>query len=125
MIGATNLLENLDPAILRPGRIDKKVFIGPPDLEARVEILKLNMDERPQENIKWIEMAEACPLYTTSEVEHVVNEAARIALEDRRPIAEEDILRAIHENIPTQNADKIESMRKTMFQASPKKIGFE
>lgn len=125
IIAATNILEKVDPALLRHGRIDKKVFIGPPDFEARVEILKLYMYERPQRDINWIKIAEECPLYTISELEHVVNEAARMALEDRRPITEEDILKALNENPPTLNADKIEAMRKVMYQAYPKKIGFK
>ena len=125
IIAATNILEKVDPALLRHGRIDKKVFIGPPDLEARVEILKLYMDERPQKDINWIKIAEACSLYTTSELEHTVNEAARMALEDRRPITEEDIIKALNENPPTLNADKIEAMLKIMYQTSPKKIGFK
>jgi transitional endoplasmic reticulum ATPase len=125
IIAATNILEKVDPALLRHGRIDKKVFIGPPDLEARVEILKLYMDERPQRDVNWIKIAEACSLYTTSELEHTVNEAARMALEGRRPITEIDILKALNENPPILNADKIEAMLKIMYQTSPKKIGFK
>jgi SpoVK/Ycf46/Vps4 family AAA+-type ATPase len=125
IIAATNILDKVDPALLRQGRIDKKVFIGPPDLEARVEILKLYMDERPQRDVNWIKIAEACSLYTTSELEHTVNEAARMALEGRRPITEIDILKALNENPPILNADKIEAMLKIMYQTSPKKIGFK
>jgi SpoVK/Ycf46/Vps4 family AAA+-type ATPase len=93
VIGATNLLDNIDAAIRRPGRMDKKVLIGPPDLEARVELLKLYISDRPQEKIPWVNLAETCTNYTAAELEHIVNEAARIALTDRRTISERDISR--------------------------------
>ncbi len=107
VVGATNLLEKIDPAILRPGRIDKKVFIGPPDLEARNELLKLYMYKRPQETLNWLKLAESCEYYTAAEIEHVVNEAARLALSGSRLINEEDILKALHNNAPCLNSEKI------------------
>jgi len=111
VIGATNLLENLDPAILRPGRIDKKIFIGPPDLEARVGLLRLFMADRPQDKINWLDVAEKCEFYTCAEIEHLVNEAARFAIQTPRPITEGDILRAIKSNPPVFNSKKIERMK--------------
>lgn len=111
VIGATNLLENLDPAILRPGRIDKKVFIGPPDLEARVGLLKLFMTDRPQEKINWLRVAEKCEFYTCAEIEHLVNEAARFAIKTPRPITEGDILSAIESNPPAFDSQRIEKMK--------------
>jgi transitional endoplasmic reticulum ATPase len=101
VIGATNMLERIDSAVLRPGRMDKKVFVGPPDVEARVELLKLYMLDRPQESIHWLCIAETSEGCTAAELGHIVNEAARMALDDRRSITEEDILRAIDENPPS------------------------
>ena len=49
MIGATNYLDHVDAAVGRPGRFDKKVYVGPPDLEARIEAVKLYMADRPQD----------------------------------------------------------------------------
>jgi SpoVK/Ycf46/Vps4 family AAA+-type ATPase len=113
VIGATNLMEKIDPAVLRPGRMDKKVFIGPPDLEARLELLKLYMKERPQETLNWLWLAEACPTYTSAELEYIVNEAARMALTDRRLITERDILKALEDNPPSHSNDEIARMRVT------------
>jgi SpoVK/Ycf46/Vps4 family AAA+-type ATPase len=110
VIGATNLLEKVDPAVRRPGRMDKKVFIGPPDFEARVELLKLYMQDRPQGNIDWIKTAEACAFHTPAELKHIINEAARFALETRRDITEEDILKVISDNPQTLSAEQIERM---------------
>ena len=111
VIAATNLLEKLDPAILRPGRFDKKIFIGPPDLEARVGLLKLFMADRPQDKINWLDLAEKCEFYTCAEIEHLINEAARLAIKTPRPITEADILKAIKSNPPAFNSQKIEKMK--------------
>jgi SpoVK/Ycf46/Vps4 family AAA+-type ATPase len=112
VIGATNLLSKVDPAVLRPGRMDKKVFVGPPDLEARVDLLKLYMQDRPQSDMDWLGLAERCEYYTSAELEHIVNEAARIALSDRRLITEADILTALSDNPPSLTSATIEQMRK-------------
>jgi len=111
VIGATNLLKKLDPAVLRPGRMDKKILVGPPDLEARIELLKLYMQERPQAEIDWFRVAEECPLYTSAELEHVVNEAARMALSGRRLIAEADIEKALEANPPAVTAAEVDQLR--------------
>ncbi len=111
VIAATNLIESIDPAILRPGRFDRKIFISPPDLEARLEMLRLYMAERPQEKIAWLELAEKCEFYTSAEIENVVNEAARLALQEVRPIRPDDLCRAMNENPPALSSDKVEKMR--------------
>jgi len=112
VIGATNLLSKVDPAVRRPGRMDKKVFIGPPDLEARIELLRVYMQERPQAHIDWLKLAEQCEFYTSAELEHVVNEAARIALSDRRLITHADILTALAANPASLTGPQIEHMRR-------------
>jgi SpoVK/Ycf46/Vps4 family AAA+-type ATPase len=64
VVGATNLSKKIDPAVLRPGRLDKKVFVGPPDLEGRIELVKLYMEDRPQGIIEWLspQGAQSLPL---------------------------------------------------------------
>lgn len=111
VIGATNLIEKLDPAILRPGRFDKKIFIGPPDLEARLGLLKLYMTDRPQEKINWIDVADKCDFHTCAEIEHIVNEAARYAVKVPRSITETDLLKAIEKNPPAYDSQRIENMK--------------
>lgn len=98
VVGATNLLKRIDPAILRPGRLDKKFFVGPPDLEARVEVLRLYMADRPQQPINWLRVAEAMAGYTYAELRHVVDEAARVALDGRRSITDDDLLASARRN---------------------------
>jgi SpoVK/Ycf46/Vps4 family AAA+-type ATPase len=98
VVGATNLIDRIDPAILRPGRLDKKFFVGPPDLEARVEVLRLSMTDRPQEPIHWVRVADVMAGYTYAEIQHVVSEAARAALDGGRPITEADLVAAARQN---------------------------
>jgi transitional endoplasmic reticulum ATPase len=112
VLAATNLVENLDPAVLRPGRMDIHIFIGPPDLEARVELIKLFMQDRPQKTIDFPSLAEKTEYYTSAELEHLVDEAAKKAFQDRRPITTEDILSAIHENPPRLSEAAIEEHKK-------------
>ena len=111
VIGATNLPERIDSAVLRPGRLDKKFFVGPPDYEARVELLRLCMANRPQEEIDWHDCAGQLENYTCAEIEFVVNEAARAALAQNRVIINGDILHAMGNNAPTYSASDIEKMR--------------
>jgi transitional endoplasmic reticulum ATPase len=111
VIGATNLPDRIDPAVLRPGRLDKKFFVGPPDYEARVELLRLCMANRPQEAMDWHDCAVEFENYTCAEIEFVVNEAARSALSQNRAIINGDILNAAGNNPPAHSASDIEKMR--------------
>jgi cell division protease FtsH len=92
--------------------MDLHVFIGPPDLEARVELIKQFMQGRPQKGMDFLEVAEKGEFYTSAELEHIVNEAAMRALQNHRPIAQEDLVLASNENPPRLNKDKVEGMRK-------------
>jgi len=111
VIGATNLPDRIDPAVCRPGRLDKKFFVGPPDYEARVELLRLYMANRPQKEIDWHNCAVELEGYTSAEIEFIVNEAARPALAQNRPIINGDILNAAGNNAPAHSASDIEKMR--------------
>ena len=111
IIAATNLIEKLDPAVLRPGRMDIHIFIGPPDLEARVELIRQFMQDRPQKTINLPDLGEKSEYYTIAELELVIEEAAKKAFQDRRPITTEDILATIHEIPPRLNSDKITAIK--------------
>jgi SpoVK/Ycf46/Vps4 family AAA+-type ATPase len=106
VVGATNRIDKIDPAALRPGRFDKKIFVGQPDLEARTQLLKLYMDKRPQEKIDFVKMARECEGYTCAELEYIVNESARRALSKHRPICWDDLLTSLAKNPPAHANDK-------------------
>jgi transitional endoplasmic reticulum ATPase len=111
VIGATNFVSSIDKAVQRPGRIDKKIFIGPPDFEARNELLQIFLKDRPLGKIDWIKLAEETEIYTCAEIEELANEAARIALSTRRNIETQDIVDAKKIVTPSLTAGEIEKMR--------------
>lgn len=100
VVGATNYLKKVDSAARRPGRLDKHVFIGPPDIEARQEAIRLFMKDRPQCKIKWFGIAQYSEGHSFAELKFVVDEAARTALSDRRPISSDDLLAVIDRHPP-------------------------
>jgi transitional endoplasmic reticulum ATPase len=112
VLAATNLISRIDPAILRPGRMDKRIFVSPPDYEARVEALKLFMNGRPQGEIDWHRLAEYGECFTYAELKHVVDEAARSALQRRRNIITDDLVESLFNNPPAHTSEQIEAMRK-------------
>ncbi len=113
VVAATNLIDNIDTAILRPGRMDKKIFVSPPDQEARSEAFKLFMEGRPQETIDWIRISEYSDCYTFAEIEHVVNEAARHALVSRVNITTNGIIEALISNPSALTVEKIIEIKKS------------
>lgn len=83
VIGATNFPEKIDPAILRSGRMDKRIFIPPPDTEARCELFQLMLEERPVEmDIDYNELAQLTDGLISSDVKLIVNNSALRALQD-------------------------------------------
>ncbi len=88
VIGATNRPDRLDPALLRPGRLDRLVEVPVPDETARREIFRVHTRDRPVEGIDFDRFAQVTDGYTGSDIEAVVREASLLALEDvldRRP----------------------------------------
>ena len=86
----------LDPAILRPGRFDRKVAVGRPDVKGREEILKVHSKDTPlSEDVDMHRVAQTTAGFTGADLENRINEAAIIsARENRRFIRQEDIDRA-------------------------------
>jgi len=83
VIGATNRPDIMDPALLRPGRFDRLVYIPPPDKEARVEIFKLHTKKKPlAEDVNFEELAEATEGYTGADIAAVCNEAVMLAIRE-------------------------------------------
>lgn len=77
VIGATNYKKNIDESALRPGRFDKKIFIGPPDLEARAEAFRIKVEPHPHEKINYLSLAEDTEMYSFSDIESIVSTAIR------------------------------------------------
>ena len=80
LIGATNELDMIDPAMLRPGRFDAKVFVGPPDAPARRRILKNTLRNRPfAKDLKVEDLVKKTEGMTGSEIAELVNGIAKQA----------------------------------------------
>ena len=96
VMAATNRVDILDPAILRPGRFDRKVAVGRPDVKGREEILKVHSKEKPlSEDVDLRRVAQTTAGFTGADLENLMNEAAIVsARENRRFIKRSDIDRA-------------------------------
>jgi len=96
VMAATNRVDILDPAILRPGRFDRKISVGTPDVGGREDILKLHARNKPlAENVNLKQVAQTTAGFTGADLENLLNEAAILAAEaDRVFVAQEDIQRA-------------------------------
>lgn len=82
---ATNRLDTLDPALLRPGRIDRKIFFPEPSLEARADILKIHSRKMNlTKDVDLKKIAEKMPVTSGAEVKAVCTEAGMFALRERR-----------------------------------------
>lgn len=96
VMAATNRVDILDPAILRPGRFDRKVMVGRPDVKGREEILAVHAKGKPlSEEIDLKQIAQTTAGFTGADLENLLNEAAIIAAkEDRLFLKQEDIRKA-------------------------------
>ncbi len=93
VLAATNRVDILDPAILRPGRFDRKVLVGRPDVKGREEILKVHVRNKPlAEDVDLHEIARTTAGFAGADLENLMNEAAICAAKkDRAFIKKEDV----------------------------------
>lgn len=96
VMAATNRVDILDPAILRPGRFDRKVAVGTPDVGGREEILKVHAKNKPLgDDVNLQQLAQTTAGFTGADLENLLNEAAIIAAKENRSfIANKDVKRA-------------------------------
>ncbi len=96
VMAATNRVDILDPAILRPGRFDRKIGVGRPDVKGREEILQVHSKEKPLgEDVDLKRVAKTTSGFTGADLENLINEAAIVAAkEGRKFIQQSDIDRS-------------------------------
>lgn len=85
MLAATNRPDILDPALLRPGRFDRQVLVGIPDVKGREEILKVHSKNKPlDEDVKLDILAKRTPGFTGADIENLMNEAALLSVRNNK-----------------------------------------
>lgn len=96
VMAATNRVDILDPAIMRPGRFDRKVTVGRPDVEGRKEILKVHAKNKPlAEDVDLDQIAQTTAGFTGADLENLLNESAILAAKKNRAfLVQEDIRQA-------------------------------
>lgn len=96
VMAATNRVDILDPAIMRPGRFDRKVTVGRPDVAGRSEILKVHAKNKPlAEDVDLEQIAQTTAGFTGADLENLLNEAAILAAKQNRPyLVQDDIKQA-------------------------------
>jgi cell division protease FtsH len=110
VMAATNRVDILDPAILRPGRFDRKVAVGPPDVKGREDILKVHTRGKPLgEDVDLHQIARTTPGFSGADLENLMNEAAILAARSNRKfIMMEDIRKSfIKVGIGTEKRSRI------------------
>ncbi|MBQ8527408.1 MAG: ATP-dependent zinc metalloprotease FtsH [Lachnospiraceae bacterium] len=112
VLAATNRVDILDPAIMRPGRFDRKIAVGRPDVGGREEILKVHAKNKPlAEDVDLKQVAQTSAGFTGADLENLLNEAAIIAATNNKAyVQQEDIKKAfIKVGIGTEKKSRIVS----------------
>ncbi|MBQ9768375.1 MAG: ATP-dependent zinc metalloprotease FtsH [Lachnospiraceae bacterium] len=120
VMAATNRVDILDPAILRPGRFDRKVLVGRPDVRGREEILKVHAKGKPlADDVDLTQLAQTTAGLTGADLENLLNEAAISAAKDGRSfIVEEDVKKSfIKVGIGTEKKSRIISEKEKKITA--------
>lgn len=120
VIAATNRVDILDPAIMRPGRFDRKVYVGRPDVRGREEILKVHAKNKPlSDDVDLENIARTTAGFTGADLENLLNEAAIISAKEKRAyIIDKDIRNAfVKVGIGTEKKSKIISEKEKKITA--------
>lgn len=101
VLGATNMPWDVDPAMKRPGRFDRQVFVPPPDAQARAEMFRLKLSDIPTEAVDYQRLANACPNASGADIDGMIELAKETVLDEilsgaaERPIRDEDLRAAV------------------------------
>lgn len=139
VIGTTNCLDRIEPAVIRHGRIDQILYVGLPDLDCRKQLFEIELSKRPHEaDIDMEELAKITDGYTSSDISYMVKETARNAFEASIQMADNaivkiseamlrDVVKATRPSVTRDEVRKYERMRDEYVKGSNAerpKIGF-
>jgi len=118
IIGATNYPHMIDPAILRAGRLDKKVYLSPPDFEARKAMFEMYLKSRPLDfGIDYEKLSNLTESYVAADIELIVNDASRNALKNKERISMNiliNVINNINPSVPISELNKYEQLNKKL-----------
>lgn len=120
VIAATNRVDILDPAIMRPGRFDRKVYVGKPDVRGREEILKVHAKNKPlSDDVDLEQVARTTAGFTGADLENLMNEAAILSAADNRAfLTDKDIRQAfVKVGIGTEKKSRVISEKEKKITA--------
>ncbi len=127
VIGATNNPWDMDEAVLRSGRFDEKVYVGPPNLEARRKIFEINLSKRPIESgVDFTRLAELTEGYSGADIAFICSKAAETVFQEvieksnEREINQDDLISTIRSIGPSINSDMVKRYQK--FASSLKEV---
>jgi SpoVK/Ycf46/Vps4 family AAA+-type ATPase len=113
VVAATNRPQLIDTAILRSGRMDKRIFVPPPDDEARHDLFQLFLSDRPCGDTDFDTLAKLTKNYVSADIELVVNEAARLAvMRDQDVIEQQTVVDAINKTSPSVSEEELKHYSK-------------
>lgn len=108
IIGATNRPAAIDPAVLRSGRLDKHIYLPPPDLQAREKMFELYLKSRPIElGIDYRNLAQATENFVSSDIKFICDEASRSALKQNIRISQAIVMEVIRRQKPSISAEDL------------------
>jgi transitional endoplasmic reticulum ATPase len=117
VIGATNRADMIDPALLRPGRFDRIIYVPPPDRKARIEILKVHTRKVPlDKDVDLQKIADMTEGYSGADLEALVREAVMLALREKlepRPVSMKYFMAALKTVKPSLSREVMERYRRT------------
>lgn len=124
---ATNRPDTLDPALMRPGRLDRKIEFTVPDMEGRTSIFKIHARSMSCErDIRWELLARLCPNATGAEIRSVCTEAGMFAIRSRRKVTLQKCLIYIFDSLflfrfAKLKIQQVHSIRNFVFQVATEK----
>lgn len=118
IIGATNYPDMIDPAMLRAGRLDKKIYLPPPDFEARKAMFEMYLKNRPLDfGMNYEELSTLTEHYVSADIEFLVNEASRFALKTKSRISMnilKNVIKNVKPSVPLHELKKYENIKNKM-----------
>ena len=112
VVAATNRPQLIDTALLRSGRMDKRIFVSPPDKEARTDLFRLFLSDRPTGDINFSALGTLTKNFVSADIELIANEAARMAVMQDKDVIDQKILEsAISKTTPSVNEEEMAHYR--------------